>query len=120
MSSEFDTLFTAVASPALNTAHGETVTHYPQGVVANAAVVTARVFLSDPVDNPDRGEGRTIRGTLIVADTVTVAQTDVWGLAGLKFKAEWIQPARAGERKIGIVYREETYTTTRARTLTGR
>jgi len=58
--------------------NGESVTHYPQGVIANAAAVTG---IWTPISaNENRSKGRTNErsGTLQLASSVVVDSRDLW------------------------------------------
>lgn len=70
--------FAEVARPALLEHLGETVTHYPLGVVASAASVTALVDLAGDAQVDSDGEGERLirRGRLEISAAVTVTYSE--------------------------------------------
>lgn len=86
------------------------VTHYPQGVVANAAAVTAVVSLKPREKDLERGEGYVVRGTVDVGAGVAVTNKDAWSIGGVRYETKSIDEERLGMITIHI-YRYEKDTT---------
>ncbi|MBR9800265.1 hypothetical protein GYB59_00565 [bacterium] len=78
MPSEFEAEFASVALAELFETFGQSVTHWPLGVEANAASVTAIWKEQEPTKSTNYGEQTERRGLLKVASSVTVSPRDKW------------------------------------------
>lgn len=118
------TLKTQIASDAsvfLDTDEfADSLTHYPLGVVASAATVTAVFIPAEPELHHERGKGIIIRGELHVASSLSVNDKDVWLINSSKYKTERIGDAEQGLRIIHVVRRDAHFTTSDRRTRSGR
>ena len=93
-----------------NEEFAESVTHYPQGVVASAASVVAVAALMPRRKELERGEGYVVRGTLDVSPSVTLHKKDAWLIGGNRFETESIDEERLGIVTVHV-YRFEKDTT---------
>ena len=86
--------------------HGETVTHYPLGVVAGAPTPSVIFTPTEPVLDYERGKGTIYRGKLHVEDSLTVNLKDVWLINGAKYKTETISDSEGGMRIVSVIRRD--------------
>lgn len=88
----------------------DSVTQYPQGVVANETPITAVVSLKPREKELERGEGYVVRGTLDVGAGVTLNARDAWSINGNRYETKAIDEERLGMITVHI-YRYEKDTT---------
>lgn len=121
MPSFFDEIQTAIGSPMALGFHGESVTHWPLHVSANAASLTA-IFdeTPEPEVKYDRGKGVIRKGVLQVASSVTVNKKDAWIIENEQWETESLGRNDGGLRDVHLIRREGIKTQTQKNTRRGR
>lgn len=99
---------------------GQAITHYPAGVIANAAPVQGSLQIADAEKSDDKGRLIVTRGRLYIGDDVVVAESDRWLVDGVTWNTEANGKPAAGLRIVQVVTAENISRTSGGRNNGGR
>jgi len=112
--SRFSDDFAESVVPNLLYHMGDSVTHYPQGIITNAVTVTGIWTPMSTVLDKSTGVKVCINGSLQLAASVTVDSRDIWLIDSVKYSAGKWMPLPGGMKQADLETVNQEFRTTKS------
>lgn len=117
MSSKFEDIQSALGSPCGQYFHGESVTHWPEGLSGSETTVDDVIFEELSADGNEERTGKRIvrKACLLVPDSLTLKKSDAWVIDSETWQTESMGVSVGGLREVYLVMTEQIKTESNAK-----